>query len=151
MAGSVNKVILVGNLGRDPETRFTKSGTAVANFTMATTERRKGTDGNWSDETTWHRIVVWDRLAELCQQYLSKGRQVYVEGRIQTRKYTDRDGNERQSTEVVAREVVFLSGRDGVGRGGPPRSGRPEDDSAPSSSRDGGDIPYSPEDDDIPF
>ncbi len=111
MAYSVNKVTLLGNLGRDPEVRFTQGGRAVANFTIATTESW-GQGPERQEKTEWHKIVVWGKLAELCGQYLSKGRQVYVEGRIQTRKYQDRDGQERYITEIVAREIVFLSGGD---------------------------------------
>ena len=105
MAYSVNKVIILGNLGRDPEVRYTQSGKAVANFSVATTSRRSK-DGN--ESTEWHNIVVWDQLADLCGRFLNKGSKIYVEGRLQTREYNDRDGNKRRSTEVVAREVVFL-------------------------------------------
>ena len=111
MAYSVNKVTLLGNLGRDPEVRFTQGGRAVANFTIATTESW-GQGPERQEKTEWHKVVVWGKLAELCGQYLSKGRQVYVEGRIQTRKYQDRDGTDRYVTEIVAREIVFLSGGD---------------------------------------
>ena len=125
MARGVNKVILIGNLGKDPEIRYTQSGTAVANFTMATTESWGGKDGQERQEKTeWHNIVVWARLAEICNQYLSKGRQVYIEGRIQTRKWEDRDGNTRYTTEIVAQNMQMLGSRgdsdfgDGGGDGG---------------------------------
>lgn len=109
---SVNKVILVGNLGRDPEVRFTPSGAAVANFSIATTEKWNNKQtGNPEERTEWHRIVVWGKLAELCKEYLSKGRSVYVEGRLQTRQWDDKDGNKRYTTEVVAQTVQFLGSR----------------------------------------
>jgi len=107
----VNKVILVGNLGQDPEIRYTQNGTAVANFSMATTFKYKD-----NEETEWHKVVVWGRLAEICGEYLQKGSKVYVEGRIKTRKWEDRDGNERKTQEIVANEVKFLS-PSGSGKG----------------------------------
>jgi single-strand DNA-binding protein len=110
---SVNKVILVGNLGRDPELRYTQNGSAVANFTLATNERWRDKDGNNQERTEWHRIVVWGRAAENCAQYLQKGRSVYVEGRLQTREWEDKDGNKRSTTEVNALNVQFLGGRGG--------------------------------------
>ena len=105
---SVNKVILVGNLGRDPEVRETKSGSNVANLRVATTHRSKVGD-EWQEQTEWHTVTVFGRQAELCGRYLEKGRQVYVEGRVQTRKWQDKEGNDRYSTEVVANDVKFLS------------------------------------------
>jgi single-strand DNA-binding protein len=111
MAGSVNKVILIGRLGADPEVRYTPSGTPVANFRIATSEVWNDKQGQRQERTEWHRIVVWSKLAELCGEYLSKGRQVYVEGRLQTRQWDDRDGNKRYTTEIQAREVTFLGGR----------------------------------------
>ena len=105
MARGVNKAILIGNLGRDPEMRYTQNGTAVANFTLATTDSWTGKDGNKEERTEWHNIVAWARLAEICSQYLTKGRHVYIEGRIQTRKWEDRDGNTRYTTEVVAQNM----------------------------------------------
>lgn len=105
---SVNKVILVGNLGKDPELRYTPSGAAVANFSIATTENYKDRDGNKQTKTEWHNIVVWRQLAEVCGKYLHKGKQVYIEGKLQTRKWQDRDGNERYTTEVVADQMQML-------------------------------------------
>ena len=105
---SVNKVILVGNLGRDPEVRETKSGSNVANLRVATTHRSKVGD-EWQEQTEWHTVTVFGRQAELCGRYLENGRQVYVEGRVQTRKWQDKEGNDRYSTEVVANDVKFLS------------------------------------------
>ena len=119
---SVNKVILIGNLGKKPELRYTPGGQAVAQFNIATNERWGGKDGQPAQERTeWHRIVVWGRTAENCAQYLDKGRSVYVEGRLQTREWTDKEGKKNYTTEVVASSVVFLGGRDGAGAG--PRSG----------------------------
>jgi single-strand DNA-binding protein len=110
MANGVNRVILVGNLGADPELRSTGTGKQVANFNLATSRRWSNTDGEMQEATEWHRIVVWGRMADICHRYLSKGRQVYVEGRLQHRKYTDRDGHERYTSEIVAQQVVFLGG-----------------------------------------
>lgn len=117
MARSVNKVILIGNLGKDAETKFTASGTAVSRFSVATTRRFKdNATGDWKDETDWTNVVLWKN--EGVTQYLTKGKQVYVEGRLQTRSYDDKDGNKRYSTEVVAEEVMLLGGRGGDGEGG---------------------------------
>jgi len=107
MAG-VNKVILVGNLGRDPEVRYTKNGQAVATFSLATTERWTNKDGEREDKTEWHRIVAWGKLGEICGEYLSKGKQVYIEGRLQTRQWEDNDGDKRSTTEIVANNMVML-------------------------------------------
>lgn len=107
---SVNKVILVGRLGADPEQRYTPSGAAACNFTMATSEKWKGKDGQANERTEWHRIQVWGKLAEICAKYLAKGSQAYVEGRLQTRSWDDKDGNKRYTTEIVAQQVVFLGG-----------------------------------------
>ncbi len=110
----VNKAILIGNLGADPEIRYTPSGVAVANFTIATTEKFKGKDGQMQDQTEWHRIVAWNRLAEICGEYLHKGSKVYIEGKIQTRKWKDQNGNDKYTTEIIAREMKMLSARGGV-------------------------------------
>lgn len=107
---SVNKVILVGNLGADPELRETKSGSHVANLRVATTHRSKVGD-EWQEQTEWHTVTVFGKQAELCGKYLEKGRQVYIEGRNQTRKWQDKNGNDRYSTEVVAKDVKFLGGK----------------------------------------
>ncbi|WP_448873859.1 single-stranded DNA-binding protein [Desulfobulbus propionicus] len=114
----INKVILIGNLGADPEIRYTQNGTPVATFSLATTERRKGQDGQLQEMTEWHRIVAWQRLAEICGEYLSKGSKIYVEGRLQTRKWKDQNGNDRYTTEIVAREMKMLSPRPAAGGGG---------------------------------
>ncbi|HEV8324131.1 MAG TPA: single-stranded DNA-binding protein, partial [Myxococcota bacterium] len=113
--GSVNKVIIVGNLGSDPEVRYTPGGQAVANFNVATNEFWTDKDGQKKERTEWHRIVVWGRQAETAGQYLKKGRQVYLEGRLQTREYDDREGQKKRVTEIVAQQLVFLGGRPGAG------------------------------------
>ncbi len=105
---SVNKVILVGNLGKDPELRYTPSGAAVVNFSIATTENYKDRDGNRQANTEWHNIVAWRQLAEICGKYLHKGKQVYIEGKLQTRKWQDRDGNDKYTTEIVADQMQML-------------------------------------------
>jgi len=136
----VNKVILVGNLGRDPEIRHTQAGDSVANFTLATSERWTKKDGEREERTEWHRVVAFRKLAEICGQYLTKGKQVYIEGKLQTRSWEDREGNKRYTTEVVASNMVMLGrsgggasddvappiGNSDYGRGGP--SSKPEDD-----------------------
>jgi single-strand DNA-binding protein len=118
MAGkSVNKVILIGNLGKDPEVKYTPSGTPVAKLTLATNERYKDKDGNWQDRTEWHNVVLWQRLAEIAGEYLKKGGKVYIEGRLQTRSWDDKQTNQKKyMTEVVASDLVLLGGR-GEGRG----------------------------------
>lgn len=150
--GSVNKVILIGNLGADPEIKYTPSSQAVCNFSIATTEAWKDKDGAKQEKTEWHRIVVWRELAENCSKYLSKGRSVYVEGKLQTRSY-EKDGIKRYTTEVVAHSVVFL----GVGKG---EREQGDDSSEPSHARRAAPIDHGgqqrgpvtpPEDDDIPF
>lgn len=158
MSRGVNKAILLGNVGREPEIRYTQSGAAVANFSVATGERRK-VGGEWQDHTEWHNIVAWGKLAETCSNYLSKGKQVYIEGRIQTRKWDDKDGNTKYSTEIVADQLVLL-GRAGGGdrpeygapqnqygsnAGGFPSGGSNNDD-----DNQGGDQGYDPNDD-VPF
>lgn len=115
---SVNKVILIGNLGADPEVRYTPGGQAVANFRIATSESWTDKQGQKQERTEWHKIVAWGKLAELAGQYLSKGRQVYIEGKLQTRQWDDRDGNKRYTTEIQANQVTFLGGRGEGGGGG---------------------------------
>jgi single-strand DNA-binding protein len=133
----INKVFLIGNLGADPEIRYTQSGTAVASFAIATTERWKDKEGGQQEKTEWHRIVAWRRLAEICGEYLSKGSRVYIEGKLQTRKWEDKDGNNRYTTEIIANEMKML-------------------DTRGSNSSDGGHNDFSPEPppvtgDDVPF
>jgi single-strand DNA-binding protein len=113
---SVNKVILVGRLGQNPEVRYTPSGAAVANFSVATNESWTDKNGQKQEKTEWHKVVVWGKLAELCSQYLSKGRQAYVEGRLQTRQWQDKDGQTKYTTEVMAQTIQFLGGNAGAGR-----------------------------------
>ena len=148
---SVNKVILVGNLGKDPELRYTSAGTAVATFSLATSERYKDKSGEQQDKTEWHNIVTWRNLAEICGKYLHKGKQVYIEGRIQTRSYDDRDGNKKYMTEIVADQMQMLGskGDDGGSRGrqNDNYDQRPEPQAEePKVSEP----PFNP-DDDIPF
>ena len=138
---SVNKVLLIGNLGKDPEVRFTGSGQAVARFPVATSEVWNDKEGQRQERTEWHNVVVWGKQGETCGQYLQKGRQVYVEGSIRTRQYDDKDGNKRYITEVVAQRVLFLGGRGSDA----PRGGRDQ-----GASEDMPPAPL-PEDDDIPF
>ena len=153
MAGSgVNKVILVGNLGRDPEVRYTPGGQAVANFTVATNEAWTDKSGQKQERTEWHRIVVWGKQAELCGEYLTKGRQVYIEGRLQTREWTNKEGAKQYTTEVVANQVVFLSGGErGQGRSASRGANTSSDDfGPPPPAMDDGGSPK-PAEDDIPF
>ncbi|MGQ0504576.1 MAG: single-stranded DNA-binding protein [Myxococcaceae bacterium] len=155
MAGGVNKAILIGNLGADPEVRFTPGGQAVANFRIATSESWQDKSGQKQERTEWHRIVVWGKLAELCGEYLKKGRQCYVEGRLQTREWTDKEGKKNYTTEVVANGVTFLGGRDGAGASGGNGMGRSrgsDDFAAPPPGVDegAGSAPPAGEDD-IPF
>jgi len=153
MAG-VNKAILVGNLGRDPELRYTQNGQAVVNFTLATSESWTDKSGERVERTEWHRIVVWGKTGEMCAQYLSKGRTVYVEGRIQTREWEDKDGNKRYTTEINAQTVNFIGPRTGGG-GGEPSVGGSGGGSRDAGASAGGSGPPSdsgpPADDDIPF
>jgi single-strand DNA-binding protein len=160
MAGGVNKVILIGNLGADPEVRFTPGGQAVANFRVATNESWTDKNQQKQERTEWHRIVVWGKLAELCGEYLKKGRQAYIEGRLQTREWTDKEGKKNYTTEVVANQVQFLGGGAG-GRGGAEGGGYKGGGDAGGSSGggDGGgggfggppDQGGPPPSDDIPF
>ncbi len=147
MAG-LNKVILIGNLGRDPELRYTANGQPVANFTLATTESWTNRNGEREQRTEWHRIVAWARLAEICGEHLVKGKQVYVEGRIQTREWEDKDGNKRKTTEINAQQVLMLgrrgegpeSGGGEIGGGGDAGGESPPPATDPKTSDD--DIPF---------
>ena len=130
MAGGVNKVILVGNLGADPDMRYTPSGQGVCELRLATNESWTDKNGQRQERTEWHRVVVWGKRAEICSKYLSKGRQVYVEGRIQTRSYDDKEGNKRYMTEIIANDVQFLGGGGREGAGG----GRRDSDAPPPPS-----------------
>src|SRR5437899_4311147 len=116
MAGkSLNRVQLIGNLGKDPEVKYTPQGTPVAKITLATNERFKDKAGEWQDRTEWHNVVLWQRLAEIAGQYLKKGGKVYIEGRLQTRKWQDKEGRDRWTTEIVANEMQMLDSKGGGG------------------------------------
>jgi single-strand DNA-binding protein len=154
--GSVNKVILVGNLGRDAELRYTPGGAAVATINMATTDVYKDREGQKKEDTQWHRVILWGRTAESLNEYLTKGKQIYVEGRLQTRKWTDKDGVEKYTTEIRGDRVVLLGGGGG---GGGQRAARGPAESGAGAGGGGG---YDPgphdtggpgdlSDDDIPF
>ncbi|MBI1797353.1 MAG: single-stranded DNA-binding protein [Candidatus Eisenbacteria bacterium] len=145
----VNKVILVGNLGANPELRYTQGQQAVANLRLATTEKWTDKSGQKQEATEWHRVVVWGKQAEICGQYLTKGRQIYVEGSIRTRQWQDQQGQKRYTTEIVARNVQMLGGRGGEGR---PMAGESEATVPAQASDEGmaGDFGSAP-DDDIPF
>ena len=155
---SVNKVIIVGNLGKDPEVRYAPSGSAICNVTIATSRQWKDkTSGEKQEETEWHRVVFYDRLAEIAGEYLKKGRPVYVEGRLKTRKWTDKEGVEKYTTEIVAAEMQLLGSREGTGGGDDagagqrsapasrPAAGRPAATAQKSSTG------FDDMDDDIPF
>jgi single-strand DNA-binding protein len=148
--GSVNKVILVGNLGRDAELRYTPGGAAVSTLNLATTEVFKDREGQKKEDTQWHRVILWGKTAETLQDYLTKGKQIYVEGKLQTRKWKDKDGNDKYTTEVRGDRVVLLSGggggRGGSGGGGEHSTERGGDSTAQA---EGGSVELT--DDDIPF
>jgi single-strand DNA-binding protein len=153
--GSVNKVILVGNLGRDAEMRFTSGGTPVATVSMATTERFNDREGNKKEDTQWHRIVIWGKTAESLHEYLTKGKQIYVEGKLQTREWQDKEGKTNKTTEVRADKIVLLGGGGGGGEraaGGSRGGGRERysDSGGQDAPADTGPID-APSDDDIPF
>jgi len=138
----VNKVILVGNLGADPQLRYTQGGTAVANFNLATTERFTNKNGEREERTEWHRVVAWAKLAEICSEYLKKGKQVYIEGRLQTRSWEDQSGVKKYTTEVIASNMVML-GRVGDTVDVPAQAG-PDDENIPQTAG-------ASDDDDLPF
>ncbi len=145
---SLNKAMIIGRLGRDPEVRYTQSNTAVATLSIATSERYKDKQGELQENTEWHRVVAWDRLAEICQQYLSKGDQVYIEGPIQTRQWEDKDGQTRYTTEIKAREMTMLGGKNSDGGGSMPS--KPNNKQQASSSVDLNEN-FDDMDDDLPF
>lgn len=154
MAKSVNKVILIGNLGKDPEVKYTPSGTAVANLSIATTDRTKDKDGNWQDRTEWHRAVAWQRTAEIAGEYLKKGNKVYIEGSLRTRSWDDKEsGQKKYMTEIWVNDMVLLGGGGGGGEGGggyqKSRGGTADhmDQRTPETSPPSGPIT----DEDIPF
>ncbi len=165
--GSVNKAIIIGNLGKDPEVRYTQSGQAVANFTIATNEQWTDKQGQRQEKTEWHRIVAWGKTAELCGEYLAKGRQVYLEGKLQTREWTDKENRKNYTTEIVADKVTFLGERGDSPRrsgGAKPSAGGADDFGAPPMGMEephsrgggggggvGGGSSGAPTDEDIPF
>jgi single-strand DNA-binding protein len=139
---SLNKVMLIGNLGKDPEVRYTPAGVAVASFNLATSERFKNKSGEWEERTEWHRVTLWSKLAEIAGEYLAKGKTVYIEGRLQTRKWQDNSGNERYTTEIVGEKMQMLSPKGETRRGG----------DTTSEPVNGGGFEEPPfQDDDIPF
>lgn len=152
--GTVNKVIIVGNMGRDAEVRYTPGGAAVATLSLATTDVWNDKSGQRQEKTEWHRVVVWGKQAETLAEYLTKGRQIYVEGRLQTRQWDDKDGNKRYTTEIRSDRIVLLGGRGGgeAGGGGGGDYGSPRPSSS-GGSGGGGPAPGPPEltEDDIPF
>ena len=158
---SVNKVIIVGNLGKDPEVRYLPSGAAICNITVATSRQWKDkTSGERQEETEWHRIVFFDRMAEIAGEYLKKGRPVYVEGRLRTRKWTDKEGVERYTTEITATDMQLLGSRDGGGGGASDESGDGASAARPAAARPAAPAGKAPAksntgfddmDDDIPF
>ncbi len=149
MARGINKVILVGNLGQDPELRYTGSGTAVCNMRVATNDSYKDASGQMVDKTEWHSVVAWSRLAEICGEYLKKGSQVYFEGSLQTRSYDDKDGNTKWVTEIKAREMLMLSGKgEGMGGGGNGSYNAPSSPQKPAAAPAADS--FEP-DDDLPF
>jgi single-strand DNA-binding protein len=142
---SFNKITLVGNLGRDPELRYTPQGTPVCSFTMATNERRRDKSGEFQDQTTWFRVTLWGRQAETASQYLTKGRPVYIEGRLRIEEWTDRDGKQRYTLEVHATDMQFIGGRGDDAQGGGPRPEPSRGAAGPAGAH------AEVEDDDIPF
>ena len=164
--GGVNKVILIGNVGADPELRYTAGGTAVTNFNIATNESWTDSSGERQERTEWHRIVVWGRLAESCNQYLRKGSKVFIEGRLQTRSWETQDGQKRYTTEVVARDMQMLDSRGDIDSGGgasqgpgqpnegtrDARSGPPDNGAGTDTGSGGSGSPsFGDDDDDLPF
>ena len=133
---SINKVILIGNLGRDPEVRYTKGGNAVANLNLATNEVWNDKSGQRQERTEWHRVVVWGKQAEIAREYLSKGRQIYVEGSLQTRQWDDKDGQKRYTTEIRCQRFVMLGGR------GESSAATPEPEIPPDPSYNDDNIPF---------
>jgi single-strand DNA-binding protein len=144
---SLNKVMLIGNLGKDPEVRYTAAGTAVASFSVATSEKYKNKSGEWEEKTEWHNVTLWARLAEIAGEYLAKGKTVYIEGRLQTRKWQDRDGKDRYTTEIVGEKMQMLSGKGESGGRQGQGGGRAENQSQESAYEE----PTFNPDDDIPF
>ena len=139
---SVNKAILIGNLGKDPELKYTQSGKAVASFSLATTDRWTSQDGQKQEQTVWHNIVAWGRTAELAKEYLAKGRQVYIEGRIVNRSYDDKEGNKKYISEIVVTSLQFLGSRSDSGGGGAQAAPPSDIPAAPASNNSDDDLPF---------
>lgn len=149
---SLNKVMLIGNLGKDPEVRYTGSGMAVASFSLATSERIKNKSGEYEDKTEWHNITLWGKQAEFAKNYLTKGRTVFVEGRLQTRKWQDKDGKDRYTTEIVGDRIQAVDGKkNGGGEEGNTPSNHQSSSSSPPSQGRNQSPSFTPDDDDIPF
>jgi len=150
---SLNRVILLGRLGRDPEVRYAQSGTTVATLNMATDERRPDVNVGWKNETEWHRVVLFGKQADLAKQYLTKGREVLIEGSLRTRQWQDKDGQKRYTTEVVCQNMRFVGGRGGAGGGAPAGGGmeRGDEQPAPVGGDDISDFGGGGDDSDIPF
>ena len=148
---SLNKVMLIGNLGKDPEVRYTTSGMAVASFSLATSERFKSKSGDWEERTEWHNITLWGRQAEVAGEYLAKGKTVYIEGRLQTRKWQDKEGRDRYTTEIVGEKMQMLSGRGGEGGGGSRQGGGRQGGDEGFGGGQAYEEPTFNPDDDIPF
>lgn len=138
---SLNKVMLIGHLGSDPELRYTQGGQPVCNFNLATNEKWEK-DGKSQERTEWHKVVVWGKIAESCEKYLKKGRQAYIEGKLQTREWEDKDGSKRYTTEVVAQTVQFLGGEGKASGGGGRSGGGKQEDHSQDSHWDDSDIPF---------
>ncbi len=145
--GNLNKVMLIGRLGADPEVRYTQNNTAVATLSLATSDRYKDSNGEWQETTEWHRVVAWGRLAEICQQYTNKGSQIYVEGSLQTRSWEDREGQKRYTTEIKAQSIQLLDSKES-GQGTNTSAGR--DTQRPEPATSSATTPFD-EDDDLPF
>ena len=156
---SLNKAMIIGNLGQDPEVRYTQNNTAVATLSIATGERYKDGNGEWQERTEWHRVVAWGRTAEVCQQYLTKGSKVYIEGPIQTRQWEDKDGQKRYTTEIKALRMVMLDSSPNSGQGG--GGGKPQQQNQGQNQNQGNaqqmssnvelDSNFDDMDDDLPF
>lgn len=151
MVRGLNRVQIIGNLGRDPEMRYTPAGTAVTNFTVAVGRQRRTQDNQFVDDTEWFRVVAWEKLAETCDKWLHKGSQVYIEGRLQTRKYTDKEGAERTSVEVVANEMIMLGQRSDQGADGAGAERRVDPEAPARSSGRAQDAVDAENDEELPF
>lgn len=143
MARGLNKVMIIGNLGNDPEIKYSNTGTAIATFNIATTENRRDSEGNWEEKTEWHRVVMFGKQAEVCKDYLHKGSKVYVEGRLQTRSWEDQSGQKRYTTEIVGANMVMLDSR---GQAPPPDAAPGQDEKAPEPTDE-----FPKGEDDLPF